>query len=729
MGNNYIKISLLSLLFISLTFGGFAQTGNAYAISLDGAESFYVNDDALNNLDLTGSYTFECWFNVDTYQAYDRIFDRRTVFAMSIIAANGTGDFALRFTERGSTHSVLRTLETSAAYDMDLDTWYHVAVTYNASTNEAKLIINGNLAASETNTNWSLTASTNGLNIGGLYNSGYSNQIDAHIDEVRVSNIARSISNMQTSNSREEYSSDANTVLLMHLDDKADPPTYVSGNGLTGTTGDDDIDNVDYTDSRIGSTNFLLRPNYQSKAAGNWGDASTWNYYKDGTTWTAATLVPDAYTPEINIQGGYTVTSAGTLTINGDLTIASGSAFTDNGTTKFSGSSAQTIPSATYNNLEIDNTSGVSLGGAVSVKSILTLTDGILTSTSTNLLTFTSTASAVSGGSNSAYVDGPIAKVGSTDFVFPTGNGGKWARIAISGLSASETFTAEYHKTTPADNTTMTAPLTKVSDNEWWDLKRLGSIDADVTFYWEDSKWSGIGDFGDLRLAHWNSTSSKWEEEAGTYSNSGAVSLTASNSGTLKVTGVSSFSPFAPGSIDNTTNTLPVELLSFSLLNQNNTIELNWATASELNNQGFEIQRSNDAQNWEVIGFVNGAGNSNQMQDYTFTDNTPQVFNYYRLKQIDFDGAYSLSEIKFLKLGKTNSLSIYPNPVVDFVNISQIETSDAKQILLYDVAGRLVQEVDVNTLKLDVSNLQQGYYYFVLTNRNGQQSVGRFMKK
>jgi len=119
---------------------------NSYYLSLDGNEQFYVNDDGSNNLDLTGSYTFECWFNLETYQQYDRIFDRRTVCAMSIMAANGTGDFALRFTERGSTHSVLRTLETAAAYDMNLDTWYHVAVTYNSSTNLASLYINGDLA-------------------------------------------------------------------------------------------------------------------------------------------------------------------------------------------------------------------------------------------------------------------------------------------------------------------------------------------------------------------------------------------------------------------------------------------------------------------------------------------------------------------------------------------------------------------------------------------------------
>lgn len=241
-GYRYI-IFIISLLFLSITS---IIASNSYAISLDGAESFYVNDDGSDNLDITENYTFECWINVDNYEQYDRIFDRRTVFAMSIIDANGSGDFAVRFTERDNSHNILRTLESGLSYDMDLDTWYHVAVTFNGDT--AKLFINSDLADSDVDTLWNLSSSTNALNIGGLYNSGYSNQIDAKIDEIRISKIVRSIDSMQISTNDDEYSSDTNTVLLMHLDDKADSPSYISGVGLSGSTGDDDITTVDYVD-------------------------------------------------------------------------------------------------------------------------------------------------------------------------------------------------------------------------------------------------------------------------------------------------------------------------------------------------------------------------------------------------------------------------------------------------------------------------------------------------
>ena len=672
----FLKIFVFISLFLSFESLTFGQTGNVYAISLDGAESFGVNDDASNNLDLTGSYTFECWLNVDVYQSLDRIFDRRTVCAMSIIAANGTGDFAIRFTERDASHNIQRTLETSAAFDMDLDTWYHVAVTYDATSHEAKLYINGDLAASENNSLWALTASTNALNIGGLYNSGYSNQINAHIDEVRVSNIARNISDMQTDYSREEYSTDANTVLLMHLDDQGSSPTYLSGTGLTGTTFNDGITTIDYTAIRIGSPAFLLRPNYQSRATGNWGDASTWNYYKDGTTWSAATLVPDIYTPEVEIQGGYDVT----------------------------------------------------LTGAVSLRGTLTLTDGIINTTSADLLTFATLANDVSGGNNTSYIDGPMAKVGIGDFIFPCGDGGKYAPVELSNISASETYTVEYHKEAYNNTSSLTSPLTDVSNSEWWQVDRAGSASADVTLYWYDSKWSGLGNISDLRIAHYSSTTSKWEAETGTYTSTGNVSLTTSESGTMTVTSVSSFSPFTFGTINSTTNTLPIELISFNLSKTEKNVQLNWATASELNNSGFEIQRSNDDKEWETLGFINGAGNSNNIIHYSYIDESPLMANYYRLKQIDYDGSFEYSSIKYIDFSGRNNISVFPNPTAKSINISGIATDMVLQIFLFDFTGRLINTYNPNTSKIDMNEYKNGIYYLRIQYLNGEEKSVSFIK-
>ncbi len=472
-------------------------------------------------------------------------------------------------------------------------------------------------------------------------------------------------------------------------------------------------------------------------AAGTYNDLDV-----DNSSAANCTLAGDVtVNGTLNIAGDITIPNGNTLDCNGDITTTGdcvihnngtmvvGGSFTQNGAytetaglIKFDGSAAQTIPSDNYYDIEIDNSNGVSLGGNVSVNDVLTLTDGIITSTSANLLTINDGGS-VTGGSNTAYVDGPVAKVGSGDFVFPTGDNGKWARIGISGLSGSDTFTAEYTKGAPADNANYNDPLTKVSDNEWWQLDRAGSESADVTLYWEDSKASGIGNASDLRIAHYNGT--EWEELSGTITTSGNASLTTSEQGSIKVEGVSSFSPFSYGSTDNTTNTLPVELLDFTLVNVEQGVLLNWSTASEINNYGFEIQRSNDVENWQTIGFVKGAGNSNQIQNYSFTDKSPQVFNYYRLKQIDFDGAFVFSEIKFLKLGEIFSINTYPNPVVNILNM---DIDYVKQIDIYDIAGKLIKQYQNLSNSIDVSNFKKGVYFFIVTKNDGTQAKGKFLK-
>ncbi|RLD43300.1 MAG: hypothetical protein DRI86_10240 [Bacteroidetes bacterium] len=503
----------------------------------------------------------------------------------------------------------------------------------------------------------------------------------------------------------------------------------------------------DFTNNGVFTTTGTVKYNgseEQAIAAGTYNDLDIDNSTAANCTFSGDVTVGGTLNiaGDITIQNGNTLDCNGAITTTGDCVINNngtmnvGSTFTQNGVyvetaglMKFDGSAAQTIPSDDYYNLEIDNSNGVDLGGNVSVNGILTLTNGLLTSTSTNLFTFTSTAGAVSGGSNSSYIDGPIAKIGSADFIFPAGDGDKWARVGLSGLSASETFTVEYHKSKPSDNTTYSEPLTKVSDNEWWQIDRAGTATADVTYYWEDSKWSGIGDFDDLRLAHWNSTSSEWEEVSGTYSHTGSVDLGNPVSGTLTVTGVSSFSPFAPGTIDNVNNPLPIELLSFDLLNIENKVQLNWSTASELNNSGFEIQRSMNIEEWEVLGFVEGAGISNSTKTYSFIDKTPLVANYYRLKQIDFDGAFVFSPTRYINIDRSNSISLYPNPTTQSISISGVDPDRVSKIYLFNNMGKLIKTYSPNTSKINMESYSLGVYYLRIQYINGKDESFSFIKK
>ncbi|MDP3148567.1 MAG: ice-binding family protein [Ignavibacteria bacterium] len=175
---------------------------------------------------------------------------------------------------------------------------------------------------------------------------------------------------------------------------------------------------------------------------------------------------------------------------------------------------------------------------------------------------------------------------------------------------------------------------------------------------------------------------------------------------------------------------LPVELTSFTAALNNNAIELNWNTATEVNNYGFEIERSKDNSDFENIGFVNGSGNSNSVKDYSFTDEQMLSGKYfYRLKQLDNDGAFEYSkvvEVDF-KLLQTFELSQnYPNPFNPTTRISYSIPVDGRvQLLIYEITGELVkslvneyQTAGIYTIDFNAAGLSSGIYFYKITANN-----------
>ncbi len=237
-------------LFFILILTGSVFAQNTYVISLDGGESFYVKDDALNLLDVSTAWTFEAWINVHDYTSgnYDCIMDRRTVFSFYLIDDDDK-DYAVAFVARSSNDTTLAYMDCDGTYstsaDMEFNTWYHVAATYDGTT--AKLYVNGNEMDSDKDSAWALSSTGYAVNFGGRYWGSYSRQMeDADIDEIRISDIARTLKDMQTATTDAEYSADRNTILLMHLDTKDDSPTYETGVGFSGEEGDKNISSYDY---------------------------------------------------------------------------------------------------------------------------------------------------------------------------------------------------------------------------------------------------------------------------------------------------------------------------------------------------------------------------------------------------------------------------------------------------------------------------------------------------
>ena len=177
---------------------------------------------------------------------------------------------------------------------------------------------------------------------------------------------------------------------------------------------------------------------------------------------------------------------------------------------------------------------------------------------------------------------------------------------------------------------------------------------------------------------------------------------------------------------------LPVELISFSALVNSDNVNLNWKTATEVNNNGFEVQREVRNQNseagsqWEKIGFVHGHGNSNSPKEYSFTDkNLTGGTNFvYRLKQIDNDGQYQYSkEVEVKVVPKDiNLLQNYPNPFNPVTEIKFTLPEAARVTLrVYNIIGQEVasllngiEEAGFHSAKFEGSNLPSGTYIYRL---------------
>ncbi len=197
-----------------------------------------------------------------------------------------------------------------------------------------------------------------------------------------------------------------------------------------------------------------------------------------------------------------------------------------------------------------------------------------------------------------------------------------------------------------------------------------------------------------------------------------------------------SYQPLSFGSFKSQTSPLPVELTSFTAKIIEKKIVLNWLTATEVNNYGFEVQRSvvslptvvgdqRSEEGWDNIGFVEGHGNSNSLKSYSFTDKTMQYGKCsFRLKQIDFDGKFEYSdeiEIEVNMLPTEFALfQNYPNPFNPSTTIKYNLPVDSKVVMeIYNVLGEKVmtlinQEIKAgfNEVNFNASYLSSGIYIY-----------------
>lgn len=187
-------------------------------LDFDGNDSFFVYDNTNNDFDVSSVYTIENWIKVDsrTSATYPVVLDRKTVFSLYLIA-DSNADYAVKFVARNSSGSIIASVQSDTSTEnLNFGEWVHVAASRTGGT--LKFFVNGILAASSTDSDFALSASSNALNIGARYWSSYERYLDGKIDKIRITDDAKYTSNF-TPDLKEKYVSDSHTRILLALDE------------------------------------------------------------------------------------------------------------------------------------------------------------------------------------------------------------------------------------------------------------------------------------------------------------------------------------------------------------------------------------------------------------------------------------------------------------------------------------------------------------------------------
>lgn len=420
----------------------------------------------------------------------------------------------------------------------------------------------------------------------------------------------------------------------------------------------------------------------------------------------------------ITSTGGF----VGNIQLGGLRNINSGTIITYNGN----------IPQVTGNGLPvstdsliISNANGVTLSQSTTINNSLALGNGNLILGNTNLTVNGNITGASSSGyivtNNTPSLTGSLTRAvanNSTAITFPVGTAFSYtpAQITLTNTSTADAFSVRVFNGVLANGNSGSAITNNVVNRTWMITEGVtGGSNATVNLTWDDSlQTSGFNRFL-CGVARHNSLS--WIAPA-TY---GAA--TGTNPYSRSLSGITSF--VGPFSVGDNSGTLPVELTSFTAKANGKDAILSWVTSSEVNNSHFEVERSIDGKTFEYAGKVVGAGNSNNMNKYRFIDeNIAATVStvYYRLKQVDFDGAVNYHgnvQVKFEK-GTTSTLNMeaYPNPFNGNLNIVLTGLNAGKvDLVMMDIQGKIVKTVTNEVLNSsylielnETSNLTDGMY-------------------
>ncbi len=423
-----------------------------------------------------------------------------------------------------------------------------------------------------------------------------------------------------------------------------------------------------------------------------------------------------------------TIDPIGGFTASGNIVGNGGQFSGSSGTVTLDGSSQQTISGSTaltFNNLTLNNASGLSISTGPTVQGILTLTSGLITTGANNLTI--GTAGSISGASASKYVSGRLAKIyggGAQAFTYPTGKGGEYLPLTLDFANLTSGYTRvveQINSDANGKDPDVDAGLSKVSIIRYWEVSRVGTgggIGGTIQMTLSYNSNDGVdASTTELDVAQLSTDVNGAAAAIGVWQSLGGNG-TALTTGTIQSTTFTSGGDFytfgdAVGGVD---NSLPVELSAFEATPDFDQVNFTWTTSSELKNLGFNLYRKgSENTDWVSVNseIIPGKGTYSAESNYSYTDkNVVAGHTYsYKLESVSYDGALTVEKIIKIDVPVPKEFALfknYPNPFNPTTHINfQVPEYSTVTIVVYDISGRevktLVNKTGYDAGKYDIT--------------------------
>ncbi|MBS1594807.1 MAG: T9SS type A sorting domain-containing protein [Bacteroidetes bacterium] len=517
--------------------------------------------------------------------------------------------------------------------------------------------------------------------------------------------------------------------------------------------------NVDINADAANTTDYNVGPAASFAVKGNFNVYSPAVFQLDETenvTGTGNFAINAGATFKYGSPNG--IKTSGTTTSDGNIRISGTRTFSSSASYGFVGNgdmvSGNGLPSSMVNiYVQKSGTSDiVTLTNTANASGVIAFTKGRISTGSNELVASSTSTSAITGHGLNKYVIGNLRRyVGASGaYDFPVGNTSYYdlGNISFNGQSGITSllgyFTTGQSGTAPSISTCQIngSKINDYLNNGFWTFTPNstmagGTYDVTLNAMGYSNAPTAANQMGVIKRSN---ASFPWlgcgllngSAQSSAYgSHSNATQSISGGVATAVRTGVTGFSDFAIG-LHQTNTPLPVTLMYLTATVQDDRyIILEWATASEINNSGFQVERSTDGIAFEPIAWVDGSGNSNSMIKYATDDRqvaTGTIY-YYRLKQVDYDGKYEYSNIVSASLtGSNNGITIhniYPNPAAAQVTVDIVAATETPVAISFtDVLGREVLSTQwqlragYNDRRFDIAALADGVYHVTVKTGN-----------